>query len=80
MFFLKKNFTGHVEESLHLHPDVLSIVDFFLQVWKQWKKLFSRNFSLKPSSAEVERNDDNLAGNNFPKSPKYFASMPDKIL
>ena len=44
------------------------------------KDFFSRDFSLKTSSAKGERNDDNLAGNNFSESPKYFASMPDKIL
>ena len=44
------------------------------------KDFFSRDFSLKTSSAKVERNDDNLAGNNFPKSPKFFPSMPGNIL
>ena len=44
------------------------------------RDFFSRDFSLKLSSAKVERNDDNLAGNNFPKTPKFFPSMPGNIL
>ena len=44
------------------------------------KKLFSRIFSLKLSSAKVKWNDDNLAGNNLGKSPKISLSMPGNIL
>ena len=44
------------------------------------KGFFSRNFSLKPSSAEVEWNDDNLAGNYLGKRPKIFLSKTDNFL
>ena len=44
------------------------------------KKLFSRKFSLKPSSAKVEWNDDNLTGNNLSKRPKIFRSKSDQFL
>ena len=43
------------------------------------KKLFSRIFSPKHSSAKVEWNDDNLAGNNLGKRPKIFLSKTDKF-
>ena len=39
-----------------------------------------RNFSLKPSSAKEEWNDDNLAGNNLGKRPKNFPSKTDNFL
>ena len=44
------------------------------------KKLFSGKFSLKTSSAKVEKNDDNLTGNNLGKRPKTFLSQSDKFL
>ena len=79
MFFLKIS-TRHVEYSFHIHPDVLSTVDFLLQVWEHWKKNFSGKTSLKPSSAKVEWNDDNPTGNNLGKRPKIFPSKSDQFL
>ena len=45
------------------------------------EKILSRKFfPLKSSSAQVERNGDNLAGSNFAKSPKIFLSRSEEFL
>ena len=44
------------------------------------KTSFSRKFSLKPSSAKVEWNDDKRAENNLAESAKIFLSRSDKVL
>ena len=80
MFFLKKLHRTRRIRSSHSSWCSFNSRFFAPSLETMKKNFFSRNFSLQLSSAKVERNDDNLARNNFPKSPKYFASMPDKIL